>query len=113
MLIRARINNRTAMLILDTGSSHTILTPAAAGVNPAELAAPRTGAGVIGDAVAREVTLEIGRKVWQRRRVSVMDLSAALSAYRERIDGLLGIDLLLEFSQAVINVKARTLTLIP
>ena len=113
LLVRARINSRAAILILDTGSSHTILRPAAAGVNRAELAAPRTGAGVIGDAVAREVTLEIGPRVWQRRRVSVMDLSAALAAYREKIDGLLGVDFLLEFSQAVINVKAHTLTFIP
>lgn len=112
-MVRARINGRAAILIVDTGSSHTILRPSAAGVNPAELAAPRTGAGVIGDAVGREVTLEMAQRVWLRRRVSVMDLSAALSAYREKIDGLLGLDFLLEFSQAVINLRARTMTLVP
>src|SRR5579863_6473838 len=53
MLIRAHINNRAAILIVDTGSSHTILRPSAAGVSPAELRAPLTGAGVIGDAVGR------------------------------------------------------------
>ena len=113
LLVRARINGRTALLILDTGSSHTILRPSAAGVNPAELAAPRTGAGVIGDAVGREVTLEVAQRVWLRRRVSVMDLSAALSTYREKIDGLLGLDFLLEFSEAEINLKARSITLVP
>lgn len=113
LLVRARINGRRVILIVDTGSSHTILLPSAAGVNPAELAAPRTGAGVLGDAVGREVTLEIGERVWQRRRVSVMDLSAALSAYREKIDGLLGIDFFLEFSQAAINLKGRSISFIP
>lgn len=112
LLVRARINNRAAILIVDTGSSHTILQPSAAGVNPAELRAPRTGAGVIGDAVGREVTLEVGQRVWQRRRVSVMDLSAALSAYQETIDGLLGIDFFLEFSQAVVDLRKRVFTFI-
>lgn len=112
LLVRARINNRAAILIVDTGSSHTILRPSAAGVNPAELRAPRTGAGVVGDAVGREVTLEVGQRVWQRRRVSVMDLSAALSAYQEKIDGLLGIDFFLEFSQAVVDLKKRVFTFI-
>jgi len=112
LLVRARINNRAAILIVDTGSSHTILRPTAAGVSPAELRAPRTGAGMIGDAVGREVTLEVGQWVWQRRRVSVMDLSAALSAYHEKIDGLLGIDFFLEFSQAVIDLNKRVFTFI-
>ena len=38
---------------------------------------------------------------------AVMDLSMALSSYREKIDGLLGLDFLLEFSQTVINVSER------
>ena len=113
LLVHARINGRAALLIVDTGSSHTILRPSAAGVNPAELVAPRTGAGVIGDAVGREITLEVAQRVWVRRRVSVMDLTAALSTYREKIDGLLGLDFLLEFSQAEINLKARSITLVP
>ena len=111
MLISARINSKPAMLIVDTGSAHTIVQPSIAGVNQGELAPPLAGAGIIGDAVGREVTLEVGRQVW-RRRVAVMDLSAALSAYRETIDGLLGIDFFLEFSQSVINLKDRTVTFV-
>ncbi len=113
LLVRARVNSRAVVLILDTGSTHTILRPSVAGLSAFELQAPHVGGGVIGDAVAREVTLEIGRRVWTRRPVSVMDLSAALALYRERIDGLLGIDVLFEFSQAVINFKTRSLTLVP
>jgi hypothetical protein len=112
MLISARINNKPARLILDTGSANTIVLPSVAGVNPAELTPPRVGAGIMGDAVGREVTLEVGRQVWQRRRVAVMDLSRILSAYRETIDGLLGIDFFLEFSQSVINLKARMVTFV-
>jgi aspartyl protease len=113
LLVRVRIDNRPALLIVDTGSSHTILRPSIAGVSPAELAAPRSGAGVIGDAVGREITLEVGQRVWPRRRVAVMDLSQSLSAYQEKIDGLLGIDFFLEFSQAVIHLKNRRVTFVP
>jgi len=113
LLVHVRVDNRPTLLIVDTGSSHTILRPSTVGMTAAELAAPRTGAGVIGDAVGREVTLEIGTRRWVRRRVAVMDLSQTLSVYRERIDGLLGLDVLFEFSQAVIHFKTRVLTLIP
>lgn len=112
MLISARINSKPALLIVDTGSAHTIVRPSVAGVNPRELAPPLVGAGIIGDAVGREVTLEVGRQVCQRRGVAVMDLSPMLAAYRETIDGLLGMDFFLEFSQCVINLKDRTVTLV-
>jgi predicted aspartyl protease len=113
LLVRARINRQVALLIVDTGSSHTVLRPSVAGVNPGELAKPRTGAGVIGDAIGQVVTLEIGQRVWSSRRVTVMDLSEALSPYREKIGGLLGLDFLLEFSQVVINLKEALVSFIP
>jgi hypothetical protein len=112
LLVQARVNLRPALLIVDTGSSHTILRPSIAGVDARELAQPRIGAGFVGDAVGREVTLGIGQHI-SHRRVSVMDLSNILSAYEERIDGLLGIDFLLDFSRAVIDFKERTIAFIP
>lgn len=113
ILVRVRIDSRPAVLIVDTGSAHTILRPSIAGVSPSELAAPRSGAGVVGAAVGREVTLEIGQRVWPRRRVAVMDLSRSLAAYREKIDGLLGMDFFLEFSRAIIHLKDRRFTFVP
>src|SRR5208282_297141 len=56
LLVRARIDNRPVVLIIDTGSTHTILRPSVVGMSASELASPRSGAGVIGDAVGREVT---------------------------------------------------------
>ena len=113
LLVQARINTQKAVLILDTGSSHTILRPHMVDMRRSELAAPRVGVGIIGDAVGREVTLEVGDyKLW-RHRVAVMDLSPAVSAYREKIDGLLGIEFLLNFSQTLIDLKARRITFIP
>lgn len=113
LLVHVRVDNRNALLIIDTGSTHTILRPSAVGMSAAELAAPRVSGGLIGDAIGREVTLEVGQRRWLRRPVAVMDLSQTLSVYKEPIDGLLGLDVLLEFSQAVIHFKNRTVTLIP
>ena len=110
LLIRARINRKVAVLIVDTGASHIIVQPALLGIDPKRLFRTRPGAGVIGDAIGQEVTLEMGDSVWPRRRVSVMDLTAVLSEYKEPIDGLLGLDFMLEFSQATINLKDRILT---
>lgn len=112
LLVRARINRQSALLIMDTGSSHTILRPSVAGINAGELAKPRTGAGVIGDAVSQVVALELGQRAWPERRVTVMDLSEPLSAYQEKIGGLLGLDFLLEFSQVVINLKESLVSFI-
>ena len=113
LLIRARVNRQSALLIMDTGSSHTILRPSVAGVPSGELAKPTTGAGVIGDAVSQVVALELGQRTWPQRLVTVMDLSEPLSAYQEKIGGLLGLDFLLEFSQVVINLKESLVSFIP
>jgi hypothetical protein len=112
ILIQARVNGKPAVLIVDTGSSHTILRPALLRIATSELARPRTGGGVVGDAIGREVALEVGEHVWPRRRVSVMDLTQVLAAYTERIDGLLGLDFFLDHSQAIINFKDRAITFI-
>ena len=113
LLVRARLDRREALLIVDTGSSHTIVRPSAVGVDPKELARPRTGVGVVGDAVGKEVTLEIGDRIWTKRRVAVMDLSQALSMYQEKVDGLLGIDFFLQFSEALVDLKKRTISFVP
>jgi len=111
LLVHARINGNAAVLIFDTGSSHTVLRPALLGIDPAKLKRATSGAGLIGDAVGVEVSFEFGGQDFSRYRVSVMDLTDALSVYQERIDGLLGLEFLLQFSQATINLKDRLLTL--
>jgi hypothetical protein len=113
LLVRARVNGGSTLLMIDTGSSHTILSPSLANTNPKELSKPRTGVGVTGDAISQVVNLELGPRTWPGRRVSVMDLSEALSAYQEKIGGLLGLDFLLEFSQVVIKLKESLVSFIP
>jgi hypothetical protein len=114
LLVQARVNRHATLLIIDTGSAHTILSPSLAGLDPSQSPAkPNTKAGVIGDAIGRVVTLELGSRVWQERSVSVMDLSEPLSAYQEKIGGLLGLDILMEFSQVSINLREAMVSFIP
>ena len=111
ILLHVQINNRPALLIFDTGAAHTVLRPQAAGVDPKELAPTQPGSGdggFVRDAIGREVTLEVGSMKWQKRRVAVMDLSQVLSAYREKIDGILGFDFLSEFREVKINLRDKT-----
>src|SRR6266481_10127452 len=42
VLIAARINEKPVLLILDTGSAHTILRPEVVGLDPKELMPPQT-----------------------------------------------------------------------
>lgn len=113
MLVRVLVNDRPAVLIFDTGSAHTIVRPELVGINPKELIPTqmaRNGGGFMGDAVGREVSLQVGGFTWKKRAVVVMDLSQVLSVYTEKIDGILGVDFIKEFRQVTINVKEKTIT---
>jgi Aspartyl protease len=115
ILLHVLVNNKPALLIADTGSAHTVLRPEAVGLNRKELIptqAASGGAGFIGDAVGEEVSLQVGSWKREKRRVAVMDLSQVLSAYQEKIDGVLGLDFFKEFSQVTINFKDKTITFI-
>lgn len=115
ILLHVRINDKPAILILDTGSAHTIIRPEFLRIAPSELQPthlPPSGGGLVGDAIGREVTLQVGSWKWAKRAVAVMDISQALSFYAEKPDGLIGLDFLQEFSRVVIDVKAKTISFI-
>jgi len=112
LLLRVRINGAPAVMILDTGSAHTIIRPGVLGrdapkVIPADPGSK--GVGFIGDAVGHEVQLQVGEWRW-RRPVVVMDVARFLAVYDDRVDGLLGLDFLEEFSSILIDTRARKIT---
>jgi hypothetical protein len=112
--VRVRLNGKPALLILDTGSAHTVLLPEAIGVLRSELTpVPRSpsGAGFIGDAIAKEVTLQVGEHAWWRHHVVLMDISDILAAYPEKPAGVLGLDFFQQYSRVVVDLRARTITL--
>jgi len=113
LLLHVRINGAPAVMILDTGSAHTIIQPDVLGSkapNVAPVHPTPKSAGFIGDAVGYEVQLQVGEWKWKRRPVVVMDLARLLAAYDERVDGLLGLDFREEFSSILIDKETRKIT---
>lgn len=113
ILIHVWINDKPATLVLDTVAAHTALEPGVLGINPAQLSSAHLGSpdgGFGDDAAGREVTLQIGARKWNKRRVAVMDLSQVLAPYGEKTDGILGLDFLREFDQVTIDLKDRTIS---
>lgn len=114
ILLHGHVENKPALLILDTGCAHTIVKPELVGIVLSEFSPTKLnsfGVGFQGDAIGREITLELG--TWKREKftVSVMDLRQVLSAYPERPDGVLGLDFLEQFSSVTIDLKAKTISL--
>src|ERR1700687_793251 len=94
ILIRAQVNGKPATLVVDTGSSHTILSSELLQVRPLALEhadAPAKGSGYVGSAGWFKATLESGTMTWPNRRVLVMDDFQDLSkSMKQRVDGILG-----------------------
>lgn len=114
ILVRVQVNGQPAVLILDTGSNTTILSPEICGLNPLRLPraeAPRKGTGFVGDGRWGEAAIAIGTTEWKGKRVLVVDTKDLSRAAQRKIDGILGQDILDEFGYVEINLRERRLTL--
>jgi hypothetical protein len=115
ILIQVQVNGRPAWLLVDTGSSHTILSAEIVGVNPLFLAragVPVKGSGLIGIAGWGAATIELGTIRWANRKVLVMEEFQEISkGMKQRVDGILGEDLLNEFASVVLDYKNHRLVL--
>lgn len=114
ILLRAELNGQPSVLILDTGASHTIVSPERAGLTALDLAKARfsqDGPGVSAEAVWSRTTLRLGGKVWTDRPVVVMNMAEISRVYGRKVDGLLGHDLLGECRRVSIDFEERRLLL--
>jgi predicted aspartyl protease len=117
VLVRLEVNGRPATLVVDTGSSHTILSTQlvqsralAMGDDPS----PRTGSGLVGRAAWIKATVKVGSTVWRDHEFLAMDnLSDISNAVGQKVDGFLGEDLLQDFSVVQIDFKHQRLILLP
>jgi hypothetical protein len=116
ILVRAQVNGRPATLIVDTGSSHTILSSELLQVRPLALERAETpvrGSGLVGSAGWAKATVELGALKWPDRRILVMSVFQEISnSMKHRVDGILGEDLLKEFDSVVIDFKHHRLFLL-
>lgn len=114
ILLRADLNGEPSVLILDTGASHTVVSPERAGLSAIDLAKARfsrDGPGVSAEAVWARTTLRLGGKVWSDRPVVVMNMAEISRVYGRKVDGLLGHDLLGECRRVSIDFETRRLVL--
>lgn len=96
-------------LLLDTGATCTVVSQQAAGLTTVQLRALQANhanTGSSGDAVPRKVDLQLAEYRWPFRQVFVMNMDATSKRMRTRIEGLLGQDVLWEFSSVRIEYKA-------
>jgi len=111
ILIKAQVNGQPATLIVDTGSSQTILNSELLQIRPLGLPradAPSKGSGYVGSASWAKAQLEIGRFKWEDRRVLVMDDFQEMSnSLKQKVDGIIGEDLLREFDVVVIDFRHK------
>ncbi len=116
ILIRAQVNGQPATLVVDTGSSHTILSGELLQVRLLTLEhanAPAEGSGYVGTAVWAKATVQVGAFRWRDRKVLVMnDFQKISKSMKQRVDGILGEDLLREFDSIVIDFKHHRLVLL-
>jgi len=116
VLVKLEVNGRPAVLIVDTGSNVTIISPDLADVAPGTLdnaASPSRGSGFTGRGVFRRATLKVGSVTWRDHRVVVTDTRELSKSLRQRVDGMLGMDFFSEFELVVVDLKNHKLVLEP
>ena len=114
LLVTVAINDKPALMILDTGATTTMIAPALAGFDDWALKRSKfvdRGAGLDGHGLWAEATVALAGVTWRHRRVGAVDLQNVREAYGRPIDGLLGQDLLREFKRVSIDYERRVVVL--
>lgn len=116
VLVRVEVNGRPAVLIVDTGSNHTIISSEVADVQPRTLdnaVLASKGSGFAGTGVFAKTTVRIGSITWRDHRIVVMDMRDLSKNMGQKIDGLLGMDFFSEFEIVEVDLKHHKLILEP
>lgn len=112
ILLEAKVNGRTAVLLLDTGAQDSMMDSGSVRFDPRLGKLRSTGvAGAAGTCVVLEVDLVLEHRRWLNRKVCVLDLSDASRHFGTHIDGLIGQDVLREFSSVRIDYRNHVVEL--
>lgn len=112
MLVTAIVDGRPATLLVDTGAGATYIRAGLVGVNEAAIARARFRTDVGADVahVRRTVTLRLGE--WSRElRVGAANLTSLSQRFGRPVDGVLGQDVLGQFSRVTIDFGRKKLSL--
>lgn len=114
MIVATVVNGKPRRFIVDTGAETTIISKETVNMNLVELRKARfaqSGPGMLGEAIVMRVDLKLGANIWPQAPVMVMDLHYIQDRYGKDIDGLLGQDVLSQFSSVTVDFKNRQLLL--
>lgn len=115
ILVCLEVNGRAGLMILDTGSSTTLVSPRLAGAGVADdqpLVMPLKGSGWVSSGRWGEVTIHLGSRYWVNRRVVIEDLQPMSNSLDWPIDGVFGEDLLRQYRSVIIDYDKNTVKLV-
>jgi predicted aspartyl protease len=112
MLIKVAVNGKPAVMVLDTGSNETIVSPRLVIVkqpSSKDAVAPAKGSGYSGTGVIATAFLSIGPLHPKKCQILVVDLSDLSKTLGQDVDGILGMSVLKEFETVNVDLKHHKL----
>jgi predicted aspartyl protease len=112
ILVQMEVNGKTATFLLDTGAASTFVSAELAGVDAFTLQKSRfrSNGGMEVRGTWERAKIRIGD--WKTTMdVKAIDVTPISRRYGRRIDGLLGQDILRQFTRVTIDFEERTLVL--
>ena len=113
MLIRVEVNGKPAVMVLDTGSNETIVSPRLVIVkqlSSKDGVVMAKGSGYSGAGVVATAFLTIG-PLNQNCEILVVDLSGLSKTLGQQVDGTLGTSVLKEFEIVSVDLRHHKLVL--
>jgi predicted aspartyl protease len=114
MLIKVEVNGKPAVMVLDTGSNETMVSPRLVIVkqlSSKDTVAMAKGSGYSGAGVVATAFLTIGPLKSKNCEILVVDLSDLSKTLGQQVDGILGMSVLKDFEIVSVDLRHHKLVL--
>jgi predicted aspartyl protease len=114
MLIKVEVNGTPAVMVLDTGSNETIVSPKLVIVkqlSSRDEVAMAKGSGYSGSGVVATAFLRIGPLNPKNCQILVVDLTDLSKTLGQKVDGILGMSVLREFEIVSVDLRQHKVVL--
>jgi hypothetical protein len=114
VLVKAEVNGKGVVLVLDTGSNQTIISSNVVVAKQGSLmdsTSTAKGSGYSGTGTFATAFLRLGSSAWRDHRILVMEMRDFSKSLGQNVDGILGMDLLGEFDVVTIDLRHHRLLL--
>ena len=114
ILVAANVDGHPAILVLDTGCTHTMINSLIVNASVPDLRRSvdtARGSGYSTKGFYTTAWLRVGPVNWRDHPIIVMETKELSKTLGQEIDGLLGMDFLSEFETVIVDLKQRKLIL--